>query len=255
MRNRMIFAEPAETVPITGKCVTINTDFRVGLTVRELWQDPRFSGRERLAWELTAALLFRDREEGKALLRLHPGETAEAILWYMNDGKRPPKRRAAQKTPENKEIFPENRRIFSCFWDEGLLYAAFLSVYGIDLARVQPGEMHLWRFDALFSALPEDCRLARVMALRAEEISARQDDRERAALAARQALYRIPAPETLFASLRPPGDPADEDAQTYNDTHVYNDTQSTREKGQPAAETARVVPSPERNGSDNGKQL
>lgn len=245
----MIFAEPADAVSVAGESVPLNTDFRAGLAVRELWQDERFSGREALAWELTAALLFRDREEAGRLFGLHPRETAEAILWYMNDGKRPPQRRAAQRPEENREngsLFLQNRRIFSCFWDEGLLYAAFLSVYGIDLSRMEPGEMHLWRFDALFSALPEDCGLARVMALRAEDISAQEDDRARAVLAAKQALYRIPRSGALFASLRPP----EESGCMYSDTHM------TRETGAPGPETAaRELPSPERNGSEDGKQL
>lgn len=61
--------------------------------------------------------------------------------------------------------------LFSFSQDAFLIYAAFRQAYGIDL-YAERGKMHFTEFVALFSALPEDTRLSKVMSVRAQPIPA-----------------------------------------------------------------------------------
>ena len=50
-----------------------------------------------------------------------------------------------------------------------MIYAAFLSEYGIDLQDVE--DLHWWKFSALFDALPDDTKIKQVMRIRGMDTS------------------------------------------------------------------------------------
>ena len=58
--------------------------------------------------------------------------------------------------------------IYSFEHDAGLIYAAFLLAYNIDLQDV--AYMHWWRFRFLFNSLPKDCEFVRAMEYRSTDI-------------------------------------------------------------------------------------
>ncbi len=72
--------------------------------------------------------------------------------------------------------------------DAPLLYAAFLSAYGIDLLE---DDLHFWQFLALLSALPGDTALSRVMRLRALDTGSFQNKKDAPHLRALLSRYRI----------------------------------------------------------------
>ena len=59
--------------------------------------------------------------------------------------------------------------LYSFEHDAGLIYAAFLSVYGIDLQDTD--YMHWWKFRFLFNSLPKDCEFVRAMEYRSVDIN------------------------------------------------------------------------------------
>lgn len=74
---------------------------------------------------------------------------------------------AGGSTTKNK--YPERREpIISFSRDEELIYASFLSDYGIDLAKEK---LHWWRFLALLKNLSADSALMKVAAIRAAKLS------------------------------------------------------------------------------------
>ena len=65
---------------------------------------------------------------------------------------------SAMENPEPSFDFEE---------DEAYFFAAFLSEYGIDLNTVK---LHWFDFCALFRGLPDECKLKRIIGIRAEEL-------------------------------------------------------------------------------------
>ena len=91
-------------------------------------------------------------------------------------GKRYPLHTAAAIVTETMEKLGGSEKkakeaFFSFTQDAFLIYAAFRQAYGIDL-HAERGKMHFSEFVALFSALPEDTRLSKVMSVRAQPIPA-----------------------------------------------------------------------------------
>jgi hypothetical protein len=60
----------------------------------------------------------------------------------------------------------EGRPVFDWNIDHGRIFAAFLETYGIDL---RTASMHWWVFLQLFQALPEDCKLLKIIELRSKK--------------------------------------------------------------------------------------
>lgn len=179
-----------EQLEIGGIRYPIDADFRTGIRVRQMWCDPYFALRPQLLFEWTAALLFRCAKPPAA-----DEDTAAAVLWYLMDGRVPRSRLKARMCSDTHKVPSDDgedggtERVFSYKWDMPLVYAAFRECYGLDLFTAQ---LHLWQFDALFSALPDTCELRRVMSVRSQRLSSAADDAARAALAAEQLRLRIP---------------------------------------------------------------
>ena len=83
----------------------------------------------------------------------------------------------------------ERDEVFSYLWDMPAVYAAFRAAYRMDLYTET---LHLWQFDALFDALPENSTLRQTMALRAIHPEDAADDETRVMLAAQKLACRIP---------------------------------------------------------------
>lgn len=91
-----------------------------------------------------------EEEKGMAMLTLFYGDlpkdieaATEAMLWFFRGGTNLPD---GSEPAEGKPISPD----FSYQQDAGLIYAAFLTQYQIDLTE---DTLHWWQFRALFDAL------------------------------------------------------------------------------------------------------
>ncbi|MBR2916391.1 MAG: hypothetical protein IKC07_02160 [Clostridia bacterium] len=78
---------------------------------------------------------------------------------------------------------------FSFSHDGGLIYAAFLSQYGIDLTSAH---LHWWRFLALLFSL-EDCKFTEIVKIRALDLSAIKDTNQKRFIRKLKRLYRLPS--------------------------------------------------------------
>lgn len=86
-------------------------------------------------------------------------------------------------------LFGDNRtdqhkaKTFDFAEDAGYIYAGFRQAYGIDL-HAERGRLHWHEFLALFAGLPDDTRMAQIMAIRARPIPAptKHNTEQRAAL-------------------------------------------------------------------------
>ncbi len=97
---------------------------------------------------------------------LFPADKARLALKLLVRGHAP----VGILEPLFKELFGESKsdnstRSFDFLQDAGYIYAAFRQAYGIDL-HAERGRLHWHEFIALFSALPEDTRIAQIMAIR-----------------------------------------------------------------------------------------
>lgn len=87
---------------------------------------------------------------------------ADGMAEFYADGIAPDRDREDKK-PSHKEP----KKCFDFEEDEAYFYAAFLSEYGIDLEKVK---LHWFTFCALFRGLPDECKLKRIIGIRAEEL-------------------------------------------------------------------------------------
>lgn len=160
-----------DKVGVAGKQISIRTDFRVGIRFALLMEDREFPVMQKLLLTLRMyyPLLPQDAEAG-----------IQGVLWFYRCG-------TAEKHQRKGD--GSGPSLFSYRQDGGLIYAAFLEQYGIDLTET---ELHWWKFRALFEGLRQDCLFRQVMGWRAAPLSDRMTKEERALLRARKALYRLP---------------------------------------------------------------
>ena len=72
--------------------------------------------------------------------------------------------------------------------DEAYFYADFLGHYGIDL---NTAKLHWFDFCALFRGLPDECRLKRIIGIRAESLSEIKSSAERSRVARLKRIFAL----------------------------------------------------------------
>lgn len=134
--------------------------------------DPDF----RIMCRYSAAVLRGDREAVAEVAEafyfaglpdeISPERAAKEMQNFYVSGLAPGKHE--EKTEKEKA---DKRPVTPCFdfeEDEGYFYAAFLGEYGIDLNEVK---MHWFDFCALFTGLPDECRLKRIISVRTQNLN------------------------------------------------------------------------------------
>ena len=147
-----------ESVTIGGAEYRINTGFRTSILFELLVRTKKIP------------------DQGKIyrMLRLYypeiPSDRDEAIrkaLWFFYCGKDRKKQR--EERNQTAKDFRKNKALYSFEKDADLIYAAFLSEYGIDLQDIE--DMHWWKFSALFDGLSDDKKIRQVMHIRGKSTS------------------------------------------------------------------------------------
>jgi hypothetical protein len=138
---------------IHGKRYEIRTNFRTSILFELLIQDDSLDARTKV-WKglnLYYPMIPDDLEAA-----------VNTALWFYRCGK--------VETPQQKRMAARRGKkpIYSFEHDAGLIYAAFLLAYNIDLQDVE--YMHWWRFRSLFNSLPKDCEFVRAMEYRSTDI-------------------------------------------------------------------------------------
>ncbi|MBP3919614.1 MAG: hypothetical protein J6I50_10660 [Clostridia bacterium] len=198
--------ENGKRIPEEMRFYRIHSDFRTGIRLRCLWEEPYYLTRAKQLLATTRRLLFAEPE---MTLCCSDDAVMEAVVWYLLDGrmsrrkvremlfsprKSTAKRGDASSCDENQEQrkAQKEKGCFSYKWDMPDLYASFLQVYHVDLCSKAADSLHLWQFDAMLRGLPDTCGFSRLTALRSISLSDIPDDDVRAETAALQCRLRIP---------------------------------------------------------------
>ena len=141
---RELFLKPPEFVVVEGKKYKINTDFRVWIKISEIFSDSDIPFEKKL---VNALILAYDKK-----LPPHFDTAVNALLDFLCLGKY-----------QKKGNTTGGERLLSYSLDEGLIYAAFMKEYNIDL---NSAKLHWWSFANLLGSVGEDTMLMKVIGFR-----------------------------------------------------------------------------------------
>lgn len=130
--------------------IPIRSDFRTMVQFELLMADPDVPQDARLP--LAINLLYQQP--------VHDLQRAiDGLLWFYRCGA-PLKQGGAGGGGKHERAYDFEQ-------DAPDIYAAFMQAYGIDL---NDADMHWWKFHALMFALPEDCKISKIMGYRTMDI-------------------------------------------------------------------------------------
>ena len=184
--SNLLIDQMPEAIVVEGISYKINTDFRIGIMFDQMLCDLKLTDEEKV--EIALGLYFKD-----AIPRDIDTALNELLLFYRCGNPPPPKPRKQ----EQREEVPSKplTRVLDYDHDAPLIYAAFLSQYGIDLQDVV--DLHWWKFSAMMEGLKADEEISRVMSYRAMDLSGIKDKKERAYYAKLKAKYALPNDEAV----------------------------------------------------------
>lgn len=175
-----LFNPLPDSVEIGGRSYRINTDYRYGIKAESILTDPDRTNAQKV--KDVIELYFNEIPD----FMKYADETVKAVIWFYT-GKEYVKE--SSKTTENDG--KKEPRHFSFEHDSGLIYAAFLQQYGVDLSSAN---MHWWKFKSMFNALSEDTQFAKVIHIRAVEITSKMSREQKDYYKKMKKLYALPAP-------------------------------------------------------------
>lgn len=174
MRN-LLYEPLPDTVEVNGKEYRIITDFREWLRFSDLLGDDAVNERQKLS------LMLNWFEELPPLSEIEVAISA-LIAFCIN---------AVETKSKPKKNGNSGKKVLSWSFDSPYIYAAFLSVYRIDLIQIE--HLHWHMFLALFNALPEDTPIRQRMAYRAVNPADIKDKKERQRIRRIQREIKIPS--------------------------------------------------------------
>lgn len=167
--------EYPDQAEVNGEWYEIRTNFRNSVLFELMMQDESLDTRTKV-------------QKGLNLYYpIIPGDldaAVNAMLWFYRCGK--------DETVQQKRMAARRggKQIYSFEHDAGLIYAAFLQTYKIDLQDI--AYMHWWRFRFLFNALPKDCEFMRAMEYRCVEINEKMSKDQKEFYKKMKRLYALP---------------------------------------------------------------
>ena len=110
-------------------------------------------------------------------------------MWFYRCGRNP----SAVTQKRNPSAAAHKNNISAAYsfeYDEGMIFAAFMQCYHIDLCET---EMHWWKFRALFDSLSDDTKIKKVMGWRVMDIDEKKLGAEQARHYKKlKELYKLP---------------------------------------------------------------
>lgn len=153
--------------------------------------------------EILSSEELTDAERGEQALNLFYGcipddvETAvEKLCWFMQCGEKERPHRG-RRQPARDDF--RQQAAYSFIHDAGLIYAAFMAQYGIDLTDIE--YLHWWKFKAMFESLGKDTLMKEVMHCRAVEIDPKMPQAQKDYYNAMKQRYALPLPEGVEKQL------------------------------------------------------
>ncbi len=167
-----LYRDLPTAICVGEKQYPIRTEASVWMQVDDLMADGSLSFPEKAAKMI--ALTFSGQELPERL-----SELLSALYDFYNCGKT----QSTDKKSANK------KRILSFEADAALIYAAFLSCYGVDLSQEDP---HWFLFCAMLEGLEQKTRLAEVLGIRATNPEDIKDKNLRSRMTQLKQKYRLP---------------------------------------------------------------
>ena len=167
--------EYPDQAEIKGKWYEIRTNFRNSILFELMMQDDSLDEHTKVwkALELYYPVIPNDLNAA-----------VDAALWFYRCGK--------EETTAQKRMAARRgkNQLYSFEHDAGLIYAAFLQAYGIDLQDID--YMHWWRFRYLFNSLPKDCEFSMAMKYRSVDITDKMPNDQKDFYKRMKLLYALP---------------------------------------------------------------
>lgn len=162
-------------VEVNGEEYEIRTNFRYSILFELMMQDSSLDPGTKVSKGLELYYPMVPDDMSAAV---------DAILWFYRCGK--------EETNQQKRMAARRgkNQLYSFEHDSGLIYAAFLSAYNIDLQNIK--YMHWWRFRFLFNSLPRDCEFVRAMEYRCIEINDKMTNDQKEFYRKMKRLYALP---------------------------------------------------------------
>lgn len=110
-------------------------------------------------------------------------DAIQAMLWFYRCG-------AEEEAPGAGEGGASEDPPYSYEYDADYIYAAFLSAFGVDLARTT---LHWWQFRALFKSLPEETQFIKIIGYRTMKIPAKMPKDQKQYYQKMKKLHALPA--------------------------------------------------------------
>lgn len=160
---------------VNEKKYEIRTNFRTSILFEMMIQDSSLDDgvKVRKALDLYYPVIPDDLEAA-----------IDTALWFYRCGR---EETAQQKRAASRR---GKSQIYSFEHDAGYIYAAFLSVYGIDLQDIN--YMHWWKFRFLFQSLPKDTEFVRIMEYRSMDINDKMPKEQKDFYKRMKCLYALP---------------------------------------------------------------
>lgn len=158
--------------------VPIFADYRNMIRFSGILADPSLSEGEKIACGLQQ--LFDELPPGGVQ------HAFERLMWFFN------RDIPEQQGEGGKKPARPRERSYDLNVDGGMIYAAFLQTYGINLVTVK--FLHWWEFMALLEALPDNTLMAQVMRYRTMDLNGIKDKQTRAHYADMKKRFALDAP-------------------------------------------------------------
>ena len=149
------------------------------------------------------AMMFSDMPDDDRLFQVFslffediPEDTEKAVdflLWFHRGGEEAEKKKKSIHTQQ------PSMRGYDFFADSAMIYAAFRQQYGIDLRRTANADLHWWEFRAMFFALSDDVKMAKVMYWRTCDLAGLSKS-EKKFINKMRSLYALKSPEETMDS-------------------------------------------------------
>lgn len=169
-----------ESITVCGEHYPINTDFRTWIKIEDTFSDSSISAADKVIRIFSLAFI-------SPSIPSDVSETVSAIARFLAPFTSGKKRKAASRAASP---------LFSFSFDGGLIYAAFLSQYGIDLTS---SHLHWWRFLSLFYSL-SSCKFTEVLKVRGINLSSVRDPNQKSLIRRMKRIYRLPKTDSDISS-------------------------------------------------------
>lgn len=174
-----VFLDTLPTVWESGDGVEykLNTDFRIGIQLFLLQQDPELMEEEK-AVLMTELLFDYDRTDFTTYKNIPPKTEHEDVYKFFLYG----------WNHDGDSGERETRRLMDFDVDQWRIHAGFLEKYGINLKTT---DMHFWEFMGLLTSLTE-CAYTRVIDIRQRNIDPKSDKEVINQLIKAKSVYELP---------------------------------------------------------------